>query len=176
MLSLISTLGGLLISGLPSVLGFFQDKSDKAHELELARMQTEREIQMMEKGFAAQQKVEEIRTDQIEMQTAAQMQNAALDHDKKVMERASTWVVNYVGTVRPTVTYLFVLELVAINAWLSWNLFKMPGLITSVNDLTVIGELIFSSDEMAMLGGIIGFWFGSRSWSKKWRSAKKANT
>jgi hypothetical protein len=167
MLSLISTLGGLLISGLPSVLGFFQDKSDKAHELELARMQTEREIQMMERGFAAQQKVEEIRTDQIEMQTAAQMQNAALDHDKKVMERASTWVVNYVGTVRPTVTYLFVLELVAINAWLSWNLFKMPGLITSVNDLTVIGELIFSSDEMAMLGGIIGFWFGSRNWDKK---------
>jgi hypothetical protein len=167
MLSLISTLGGLLISGLPSVLGFFQDKSDKAHELELAKMQTEREIQMMERGFIAQQKVEEIRTDQIEMQTAAQMQNAALDHDKKVMERASTWVVNYVGTVRPTVTYLFVLELVAINAWLAWNLFKMPGLITSVNDLTVIGELIFSSDEMAMLGGIIGFWFGSRNWDKK---------
>jgi hypothetical protein len=167
MLSLFSTLGGLLISGLPSVLGFFQDKSDKAHELELAKMQTEREIQMMERGFIAQQKVEEIRTDQIEMQTAAQMQNAALDHDKKVMERASTWVVNYVGTVRPTVTYLFVLELVAINAWLAWNLFKMPGLITSVNDLTVIGELIFSSDEMAMLGGIIGFWFGSRNWDKK---------
>jgi len=31
----------------------------------------------------------------------------------------------------------------------------------------VIGELIFSSDEMAMLGGIIGFWFGSRNWQKK---------
>jgi hypothetical protein len=167
MLSLISTLGGLLISGLPNVLGFFQDKSDKAHELELARIQTEREIQMMERGFAAQAKVEEIRTDQVEMQTAAQMQNAALDHDKKVMERASTWVVNYVGTVRPTVTYLFVAELIAINAWLAWNIFKIPNLITSINDLSVIGELIFSSDEMAMLGGIIGFWFGSRNWDKK---------
>jgi hypothetical protein len=167
MLSLISTLGGLLISGLPSLMGFFQDKSDKAHELELAKMQTERELQMMERGFIAQQKVEEIRTDQVEMQTAAQMQNAALDHDKKVMERASTWVVNYVGTVRPTVTYLFVAELIAINLWLAWNLFKIPGLITSVNDLDLIGEMIFSSDEMAMLGGIIGFWFGSRNWQKK---------
>jgi hypothetical protein len=167
MLSLFSTLGGLLISGLPSVLGFFQDKSDKAHELELAKMQTEREIQMMERGFVAQQKVEEIRTDQIEMQTAAQMQNAALDHDKKVMERASTWVVNYVGTVRPTVTYLFVIELIAINLWLCYQLFKIPNLINGVDDLSVIGELIFSSDEMAMLGGIIGFWFGSRNWDKK---------
>jgi hypothetical protein len=167
MLSLISTLGGLLISGLPSLMGFFQDKSDKAHELELAKMQTERELQMMERGFIAQQRVEEIRTDQVEMQTAAQMQNAALDHDKKVMERASTWVVNYVGTVRPTVTYLFVLELVAINFWLCYKLFSMPGLINGVNDLEIISEMIFSSDEMAMLGGIIGFWFGSRNWDKK---------
>jgi hypothetical protein len=167
MLSLISTLGGLLISGLPSLMGFFQDKSDKAHELELAKMQTERELQMMERGFIAQQRVEEIRTDQVEMQTAAQMQNAALDHDKKVMERASTWVVNYVGTVRPTVTYLFVIELVIINFWLCYQLFKMPGLITGVQDLEVISEMIFSSDEMAMLGGIIGFWFGSRNWDKK---------
>jgi hypothetical protein len=167
MLSLISTLGGLLISGLPSALGFFQDKSDKKHELELAKLQTERELQMMERGFIAQQKVEEIRTDQVEMQTAAQMQNAALDHDKKVMERASTWVVNYVGTVRPTVTYLFVAELIAINFWLCYQLFKIPNLITGVDDLSIIGELIFSSDEMAMLGGIIGFWFGSRNWDKK---------
>jgi hypothetical protein len=167
MLSLISTIGGLLVSGLPSLLGFFQDKSDKAHELELAKMQTEREIQMMERGFIAQQKVEEIRTDQVEMQTAAQMQNAALDHDKKVMEKASTWVVNYVGTVRPTVTYLFVIELVLINFWLCYKLFSMPGLINGVDDLTVISEMIFSSDEMAMLGGIIGFWFGSRNWDKK---------
>ena len=148
-------------------MGFFQDKSDKKHELELAKMQTERELQMMERGFIAQQKVEEIRTDQVEMQTAAQMQNAALDHDKKVMERASTWVVNYVGTVRPTVTYLFVAELIAINLWLCYQIFKIPGLINGVEDLSVIGELIFSSDEMAMLGGIIGFWFGSRNWDKK---------
>jgi hypothetical protein len=167
MLSLISTLGGLLISGLPSALGFFQDKSDKAHELKLAALQTERELQMMERGFIAQQKVEEIRTDQVEMQTAAQMQNAALDHDKKVMERASTWVVNYVGTVRPTVTYLFVIELVLINFWLCYKLFSMPGLINGVDDLEIISEMIFSSDEMAMLGGIIGFWFGSRNWDKK---------
>lgn len=167
MLSLISTIGGLLVSGLPSLLGFFQDKSDKKHELELAQMQTERELQMMERGFVAQQRVEEIRTDQVEMQTAAQMQNAALDHDKKVMERASTWVVNYVGTVRPTVTYLFVIELVLINFWLCYKLFTMPGLITGVDDLEIISEMIFSSDEMAMLGGIIGFWFGSRNWDKK---------
>ena len=167
MLSLISTLGGLLISGLPRVLDFFQNKNDKKQELDLARLQTERELALAERGFIAQQKIEEIRTDQVAMQSEAQMTVAALDHDKKVLDKASKWVVNYVGTVRPTVTYLFVLELIAINAWLAWNIFTMPGLIASVGDLEKVSELIFSSDEMAMLGGIIGFWFGSRGWAKK---------
>ena len=167
MLSLISTLGGLLISGLPRVLDFFQDKADKKHELALAQAQTERELALAREGFIAQQRVEEIRTDQVAMQTEAQMQNAALAHDEKVMDKSSKWVVNYVGTVRPTVTYIFVLELVAINLFIAWNIFVMPGVITNMDDVVKMANVVFSDDEMAMLGGIIGFWFGSRGWSKK---------
>jgi len=167
MLSLISTLGGLLISGLPKLLEFFQNKADQKHELELARMQTERELALAAQGWAAQQKIEEIRADQIMMQTEAQMTEAALKHDEKVLEKASQWVANYVGTVRPTVTYLFVLELILINGFMAAYLWNHPNLITSIDDVVKYSGLIFSSDEMAMLGGIIGFWFGSRQWSKK---------
>jgi hypothetical protein len=168
MLSLISTLGGLLISGLPKVLDFFQNKSDQAHELSLARLQNEMQLQMAAQGFAAQARIEEIRTDQVAMQSEAQMQNAALDHDKKVMEKASKWAVNYVATVRPTVTYIFVLELVLINMGLVYFLLFKQGLGTlTVDQFIAATDLIFSEDEMAMLGGIIGFWFGSRGWSKK---------
>jgi hypothetical protein len=168
MLSLISTLGGLLISGLPKVLDFFQNKSDQAHELSLARLQNEMQLQMAAQGFAAQAKIEEIRTDQIAMQSEAQMQNAALDHDKKVMEKASKWAVNYVATVRPTVTYIFVLELVLINMGLVYFLLFKQGLGTlTVDQFIAATDLIFSEDEMAMLGGIVGYWFGSRGWSKK---------
>jgi len=167
MLSLISTLGGLLISGLPKLLEFFQNKADQKHELALARMQNERELALAAQGFAAQQKIEEIRTDQVMMQAEAQMTEAALKHDEKVLEKASQWVANYVGTVRPTVTYIFVLELVLINAFMAVYLWNHPTLITNIDDVVKYSGLIFSSDEMAMLGGIIGFWFGSRQWSKK---------
>jgi hypothetical protein len=167
MLSLFSTLGGLLISGLPKLLEYFQNKADQKHELALAQMQTERELQMAAAGFAAQLKIEEVRTDQIQMQTDAQMTEAALAHDEKVLEKASKWVANYVGTVRPTVTYIFVLELVLINAFMAWYLWNHPDLITSIDDVIKYADLIFSADEMAMLGGIIGFWFGSRGWNKK---------
>jgi hypothetical protein len=167
MLSLISTLGGLLISGLPKLLEFFQNKSDQKHELALARLQNERELALAAQGYAAQQKIEEIRTDQVAMQTEAQMTEAALKHDEKVLDKASQWVANYVGTVRPTVTYIFVIELVLINAFMAVYLWNHPTLITSIDDVVKYSSLIFSSDEMAMLGGIIGFWFGSRQWSKK---------
>jgi len=167
MLSLFSTLGGLLISGLPSVLGFFQDKSDKKHELELARMQTERELQMMAAGYAAQAKVEEIRTDHITMQTDADMTKAAYEHDAKVLAKAAPWASTFVATVRPMVTYLFVAELFVINVGIGVYVFMHPGIIGSIDDLLKISSEIFSSDEMAMLGAIIGFWFGSRGWQKK---------
>lgn len=167
MLSLISTLGGLLISGLPKLLEFFQNKADQKHELALAKIQTERELALAAQGFAAQQRIEEIRTEQVMMQSEAQMTEAALKHDEKVLEKASQWVANYVGTVRPTVTYIFVIELVLINLFLCYYLYANPGMVDSIDDVLKYADIIFSPDEMAMLGGIIGFWFGSRNWAKK---------
>lgn len=168
MLSLISTLGGLLISGLPKLLDFAQNKADQKHEMEMARVQNERELQMAERGFLAQARVEEIRTDQVMMQTDAKMTEAALAHDQKVLEKSSQWAVNYVATVRPTVTYIFVAELVLINLGLVYFLLFKEGLGTlSVEQFIMATDIIFSSDEMSMLGAIIGYWFGSRGWSKK---------
>jgi hypothetical protein len=157
----------LLISGLPKLLDFFQNKADQKHELALANIQVQMQLQMMAQGFAAQERMEEIRTDQIAMQAEAQMTEAALKHDEKVLEKASQWVANYVGTVRPTVTYIFVFELCAINAWIAYYIYSRPSLVMSMDDLIRLSDIIFSTDEMAMLGGIIGFWFGSRGWSKK---------
>ena len=167
MLSLFSTLGGLLISGLPKLLDFFQNKADQKHELAMANIQVQMQLQMMAQGFAAQERMEEIRTDQVAMQSEAQMTEAALKHDEKVLEKASQWVANYVGTVRPTVTYIFVFELCAINAWIAYYIYSRPSLVMSMDDLIRLSDIIFSTDEMAMLGGIIGFWFGSKGWSKK---------
>jgi hypothetical protein len=167
MFSLISTLGGLLVSGLPKLLEYFQDKSDKKHELELSRMQTERELEMMERGFLAQAKVEEIRTDQISINADMEMTKAAYEHDAKVLEKAAPWASTFVATVRPLVTYLFVAELFIINIGMGVYIFNHGTLITNVDDFIKATDMIFSEDEMAMLGAIIGYWFGSRGWNKK---------
>jgi hypothetical protein len=131
MLSLISTLGGLLLSFLPKMLDYFQSKQDQKHELELSKISAERDLQMAREGFLAQQRIEEIQTEQVAIQSHAEMQGAALDHDKHVLSKASQWVANYVGTVRPTVTYILILELVAINVFLATYLWQHPGMITN---------------------------------------------
>jgi hypothetical protein len=101
------------------------------------------------------------------MQTDADMTKAAYEHDAKVLQKAAPWASTFVATVRPMVTYLFVAELFVINVGIGIYVFTHPGMITGVEDLLKISDEIFSDDEMAMLGGIIGYWFGSRGWSKK---------
>ena len=167
MISLFSTLGGLLISMFPKLMELFQSRNDQKHEAELARIQTDRELQLAAAGFAAQAKIEEVRTDQVSIQADAAMTQAAYAHDVKVLERAAPWVSTFVGTVRPVVTYMFVLELLFINLGLGWYVWTHPEMIKSVDDLIRIGNEIFSEEEMAMLGGIMGFWFGSRGQNKK---------
>lgn len=167
MISLFSTLGGLLISMFPKLIELFQSRNDQKHEAELARIQTERELALAAAGFAAQAKTEEIRTDQVSIQADAAMTQAAYAHDVKVLEKAAPWVSTFVGTVRPVVTYMFVLELLFINCGIGYYVWTHPDMVNSVDDLIRIGNEIFSDDEMAMLGGIIGFWFGSRGASKK---------
>ena len=100
-------------------------------------------------------------------QAEAEMTKGAQEHDKVVLEKASTWVANYIGTVRPTVTYLFIFELIAINVWIAAYGWAHPELMQSMDDFIKFSDVIFTTDEMSMLGGIIGFWFGSRGWQKK---------
>ena len=161
MLTLISTALSFLMGGLPKLLDFFQDKSDKSHELELARMQTERELQMLERGYAAQARVEEIRTDQVAMQTQVQEREALYAHDIAIGQGASQWVINLRASVRPVVTYLFVMLLIIVDIasiWWAWQ---------SGAQFAESIPLIFDADEMQILASIIAFWFGTQAFSKK---------
>ena len=161
MLSLISSLMGFAAGGLPKVLDFVQDRGDKKHELALMAAQRERELALAKEGFVAQAKVEEIKTEQIAMQTQAQEKLAMWKHDMKIGEGASTWVINLRASVRPVVTYLFVGLLIVVDVAGIWYAYS-----TGVAFAEAM-EMVFSDDEMAILAAIISFWFGSQAFNKK---------
>ena len=160
MLSILSGLLGIGSSALPSLLQFFQQKGDQKHEMAMAKLQTEREMQMAQAGFASQEKIEAIKLDEIEMQTYAQEREALYAHDMKMMDKASQATVDLNDRVRPYIAFTFVGLLVFVDvAGLIWAIY------TGVNFETALG-LVFSDDEMAIVSSIIGFYFGSRQWEK----------
>ena len=112
MLTLFSSLVSFLMGGLPKILEFVQDRADKKHELALAAMQTERELTLKKAGLEAQERIEHIQTEQIQInaevtnaQTAMQERQALYAHDVALGQGASTWVINMRAATRSVITY-----------------------------------------------------------------------
>jgi hypothetical protein len=161
MMTMVSTFLSFLAGGLPKILQIFQDRQDKKHELALVAAQKERELALAERGFIAQARVEEIKLEQVQTQTAAEERQALYSHDVEIGKGASQWMINLRASVRPVVTYIFVLELVALNiagVWYAYN--------TGVPFAAAMAE-VFSDDEMLILSSIIAFWFGTQAFGKK---------
>jgi hypothetical protein len=171
MLTIFSTLVSFLMGGLPKILDFLQDKSDKGHELKLAQMQTERELQLAAAGYVAQQRIEEIKLDEIRTQTASDEKvslidaqkaemNAIYAHDTSLNEGTSQWMKDLRASVRPVITYGFFFLLVGIDGVLAYK-----G-ITSGVDFNDLANQLWDNETQALFAAIISFHFGGRAFGK----------
>jgi hypothetical protein len=161
MFTLLTTVVSFLTGGLPSILKFFQDKSDQSHELQMAQLQMERELKMAEAGYLAQAHVEEIKTDQVAMQTFAQERVALYAHDIEIGKGASTWVINARAMVRPTITYGLFFLLVFVDIFGFYY-----AISTGVEFVTAMDQL-WDDDTQTIWASVVSFWFGTQAFSKK---------
>jgi hypothetical protein len=159
------------MGGLPKILDFLQDRQDKTHELALAQMQIQREMELRKIGFEAQERVEHIHTQQLEIETKSaekqslvQAQQAEMQaiyaHDTSLNEGTSTWMKNLRASVRPVITYGFFFLLVFVDIggfWYGWYM-NVP-----FNDLL---NMLWDSDTQALFASIIAFHFGGRAFGK----------
>jgi len=171
MLTLLSTLISFLMGGVPKFLEFFQDRADKQHELQLAQMQIERELQLRKAGLEAQERVEHIRSEQLQNEATsnanlavigaqqAEMQ-AIYAHDSSLNEGTSQWMKNLRASVRPVITYGFFFLLVFVDIGGFWYGYYMS---VPFNDLL---EMLWDSDTQALFASIIAFHFGGRAFGK----------
>jgi hypothetical protein len=161
MLSILSSILGFATAGLPSILGFFQQKGDQKHEKEMAQLQMQQQMAMAEKGFQSQEKQAEIALEGTYAETFAQERQALYEHDAKLVHDAAPWVRTLNASVRPIVAFTFVALLLFVD---------IGGFIWAINTSGFSAEamdVIFSNDEMAIVSSIIGFYFGARTWEKK---------
>jgi hypothetical protein len=160
MMTIISTVISFLMGGVPKIFDMFQDSKDKKHELELARMQTEREMQMMAAGYAAQAKVEEIRTEQVQINADMQTHMALLQHDTESAKGASQWVINARAMVRPGITYGMFALLAFVDIFGFYYAIK-----TGVAFDSALNQL-WDDDSQQIFASIIAFYFGGQAFKK----------
>jgi len=160
MFTLLTTIVSFLSGGIPKLLDFFQDKSDKKHELEMAQLQMQRELELQKAGFQSQEHIEEIRLAGIQTQAAVTEREAIYAHDVEIGKGASVWVINARAIVRPAITFglcmlLGFLEVYGFYyAWASGTPFN------------TVMAVLWDNDMKTIFGSVVAFWFGTQAFSK----------
>jgi hypothetical protein len=161
MFTLLTTLISFLAGGVPKLLDFFQDRSDKAHEMDMAKLQTERDLQMLKEGYIAQARVEEIRTEQVSIQTAEKERESLYAHDIAIGQGASQWVINARAFTRSFITYgMFILfAFVEIFGFMyAWR--------TGV-DFSIALDQLWDNETQIIWASVVSFWFGTQAFKSK---------
>tara|TARA_R100001443_G_scaffold6620_1_gene15514 strand:- start:584 stop:1033 length:450 start_codon:yes stop_codon:yes gene_type:complete len=143
MLSLLGSLLGFGTSFLPKVMDYFQDKSDKKHELAVM------EVQIKQQKELAIQKLEMVNVE-ADIREVEALQ-------KSMQPTGVKWVDGLRGSVRPVITYAFFLLFcfVEISAYLALTSQGISGL-DALN-------AVWDEDTKALFAAVIAFWFGGRA-------------
>lgn len=160
MITLFSTLISFLSGGLPKLLDYFQDKSDKKHELQLAQLQLEQQIKMQTAGFQAQERIEEIHTQHLQIEAASAERQALYAHDIEIGKGASQWVINMRAMVRPAITFGLFGLLVFVDAF---------GFYYAIHTGVAFNEamnVLWDDETQIIWSSVVAFWFGTQAFKK----------
>jgi len=167
MMTLISTVVSFLMGGVPKILDFMQDRSDKKHEINLAQMQIAQQLELQKAGYQSQERIEAIHLDELKVDADVKSQEFALKeheallaHDTASSVGASQWVVNCRAMVRPAITYGMFLLLAFVDIFGFFYAVK-----TNVPfDLAL--NLLWDDDSQQIFASIVAFYFGGQAFKK----------
>ncbi|MBE3137638.1 MAG: hypothetical protein IMZ43_09665 [Thermoplasmata archaeon] len=148
MLSIVGTIVGLLGSFIPKLLDYFKVKEDHKHELAVLQVQAE----MAKSEHTYRMEEVNIRGD-IESERAVYKQ-------AELKYTGVKWIDGilalYSGTIRPTITYLF------MGSYIFVKYAQLRVITAAGGDLWNTVWKLWNSEDMAALMCILGFWFGNR--------------
>jgi len=168
MFTLLTTVVSFLSVGVPTILYYFHDKSDKKQELALAHIQTDRELALKKAGFEIEERIAHIQTEQIQInadvantQVALTERQALYAHEIALGEGTSVWVKNLRALVRPAITY---------GMFLMFAFVEVFGFYYAIHtgvDFTIALDNLWDDDTQTIWASIVSFWFGTQAFSKK---------
>ncbi len=116
-------------------------------------------------GFAAQQRIEEVKLDEIKVQSASDERVALITaqqaemqsiyaHDMKLSEGTSQWMKNLRASVRPVITYGFFGLLCALDAVLAYKGFESGVSLSHRLHLIVVSSNVISQPPCCSCDGL----------------------
>lgn len=149
-------LGGLfggLLRALPEVLGFFDKKNERLHEIKLGDQQ----YRVAELQFRAGKEIKDLDVEQSKFVTAMEALKTSIA--SQAAKSGIPWIDAISSLVRPAVTaWIFVI----------YSCVKLAALVEASNTMTASLAVlsIWGPEDSAMLSSVIMFWFVGRVWDK----------
>jgi len=88
-------------------------------------------------------------------------------HDTALAAKGG-WVAGLQASVRPVITYLFMLAFLAVKAGMIYSLIGNQGI-----DWTTALDVAWDAETQALFAAIMSFWFGNRAMGKARAAIKK---
>ena len=150
MISLLGSLLGFGSSLIGPVLEAWNKSSDQKYELAMLHAQAEVQSKIQDQKLEATM----VEADMAEI-VAAHKEQAS------TVRKGPQWLAALSGSVRPVVTYLIIVEWLAIN-WAT------ASLIIDEEGITVYNlRAILDTEFMGLVSCVIAFWFGNRTFGKR---------
>jgi len=145
MLSILGSVLGFGTSFLPKVLGFFEEKRDQAHELQMMDKQLEQQLQI------GVQKLQMVNVD-------ADIRETEVLHKEhaSITKKSSQWVINLSASVRPIITYCLFIEFAVLTLSVNMDWINIEQY-----------KIIWNAEFQAIWAATVSFWFGQRSFNRK---------
>jgi hypothetical protein len=147
MLSLLGTVLGFGTSIIPTIFGFFAEKSKRAADLEELKLRAD----MQARGI-------ELNIKQIQAQADAEETKGLYAQDASL--KGSPWIESMRASVRPVITYVFFILFVLI---------KVCALVTLLKAGTLVVDALprlWDEETGGLFAAVISFWFGNRAFDK----------
>ena len=149
MITLLGSLLGFGSSLIPEVLGFF--RQGQANKQELA---------MLEAKAQYAQALSSLKLEELDAKAEIVETEKLYEHDMALAARGG-WVVSLQASVRPVITYLFMLTFLAVEGGIVYSLMTTQGA-----DWVTALQAAWSGESQALFSTILSFWFGGRAMSK----------
>ncbi len=158
MISLLGSLLGFGTSIIPEIIGIFKQKQAD-----------EQELRMLEARAKYADQMSKLKVAELDAKAEIEETKGLYEHDRSI--DAGNFINALRGSVRPVVTYLFLLAYLATKGVMIYAMIAVQNL-----DWTVAIDMAWREEtDGVIFSAIISFWFGNRAMSKAraWRQSEK---